>query len=90
VRRECAAAQPNSNAGTGLGCQVLSLQVPGASRVPLPEIKLEAEDTDTGHRQRDCSHRGPNAVIYCHGEEEPARSDSSAKLESEQTDPKGQ
>lgn len=74
----------------GSAARCSPLQVPGASRVPLPEIKLEAEDTDTGHRQRDCSHRGPNAVIYCHGEEEPARSDSRAKLESEQTDPKGQ
>lgn len=66
------------------------LHVPGASRVPLPEIKLEAEDTETGRRQHDCSHRWPDAAIYCLGEEEPARSDSRAKLESEQTDPKGQ
>lgn len=79
---------PVQTEGSAARCS--PLQVPGASRVPWPEIKLEAEDTETGRRERDCTHRRPDAAIYCHGEEEPARSDSRAKLESEQTDPKGQ
>lgn len=50
-------------------------------RVPWPAIKLEAEDTfllssaETEHR--------PGALIYCHGEEELAGSDTRAKLSRE-------
>lgn len=70
----------------GSAAQMLSLAGAWPSRVPLPETKLEAEDavllgsTETGHRQRDCSHKGPDAVIYCFREERRARSDTRAKL----------
>lgn len=52
----------------------------------MPAIKLELEDavlfgsTEPGHRQRGCSHRGPDAVISCRREEGLARLDTRAKL----------